>query len=408
MSFRDAANAILAVSETSSRIEKGHILRASDSPVLREVLRLAYDPMITYGIRAKAEYGRVYVGGSMAEPGTEEFPWEAGRQVLEALRLRAKTGTAAIVTVRLVLEFCRAEEQALFAGILNKDLACGMDIKSINAVFPGLINHFQAMKADDYSPEAAFWPALGEVKEDGMRLISRVRRGEVTQLSYTGLVQSGYEHLDSELCELARSLGLSDGGYIDAELMYPRFGSRKKKTDKVLKVFDFLSLEEFETKKPVLTQGARSQYLEQAFLDNSFKHLFLTEGRQLNTQEDAEAFYNEVVEAGGEGIMLKNPYAVYEFDRSPNWLKMKPKNDVDLEIVGVYPGKKGKRLGGLGGFICLWKGKEIKVGEGFSDAQVRDFWENPPIGQIAEIRYTSETPYGNFLFARFRRLRTDK
>lgn len=47
--------------------------------------------------------------------------------------------------------------------------------------------------------------------------------------------------------------------------------------------------------------------------------------RKCSGVADALAELAEVVRGGGEGVMLKRPTSCYSFDRSSDWLKLKPK-----------------------------------------------------------------------------------
>jgi DNA ligase-1 len=99
--------------------------------------------------------------------------------------------------------------------------------------------------------------------------------------------------------------------------------------------------------------------------------------------------YNkEAIDAGFEGIMIKDVNAVYETKRSVSWLKQKPFIEVSLTIVGVEPGT-GKNEGKMGAVICEGDddGKFIRVnvGSGWSDDQRAEI-NDEVIGQVLEVR----------------------
>jgi DNA ligase-1 len=114
----------------------------------------------------------------------------------------------------------------------------------------------------------------------------------------------------------------------------------------------------------------------------------------LDTAEGAQEFsaINASAIAGGyEGIMIKDPAAVYETKRSVAWLKQKPYIEVSLTIVGVEEGT-GKNEGRLGALIVegVDDGKLIRtnVGSGLTDADRTTYWANADsiIGDIVEVR----------------------
>ena len=65
--------------------------------------------------------------------------------------------------------------------------------------------------------------------------------------------------------------------------------------------------------------------------------------------QDKERYFRKVVEAGGEGIVLKDlnaPY--YQGARSRSWLKLKRSNTVDALIIGYDRGKEWDKKGLIG------------------------------------------------------------
>jgi DNA ligase-1 len=109
--------------------------------------------------------------------------------------------------------------------------------------------------------------------------------------------------------------------------------------------------------------------------------------------------YNkEAIEAGFEGILIKDPAAPYECKRSVSWLKMKPFIEVSLTVVAVEEGKaETKNVGKLGALICEGEddGKFIRVnvGGGYTDELRDSIWANKTevVGQIVEVRADAAT-----------------
>jgi DNA ligase-1 len=103
-----------------------------------------------------------------------------------------------------------------------------------------------------------------------------------------------------------------------------------------------------------------------------------------------------MVNAGFEGIMIKDPDAKYECKRSTSWLKQKPFIEVSLAIVAIEEGT-GRNQGKLGALVCegIDDGKTIRVnvGSGFSDSQRNEFWQGKDTltGQVVEIRADATT-----------------
>ena len=107
--------------------------------------------------------------------------------------------------------------------------------------------------------------------------------------------------------------------------------------------------------------------------------------------------YNKsAIENKYEGIMIKDPDAVYECKRSTAWLKLKPFIEVSLDVVDFEEGT-GRNAGRLGAIICEGDddGRRIRVnvGSGFSDANRVDYWVDRKtiVGHVAEVRADAVT-----------------
>lgn len=70
------------------------------------------------------------------------------------------------------------------------------------------------------------------------------------------------------------------------------------------------------------------------------QHIHLAENRKVNTLEEANKIFKEVVSNGGEGLVLMNPKAPYHFGKSAKrgyTLKLKVNEEADLYCSGFYP-----------------------------------------------------------------------
>ena len=114
----------------------------------------------------------------------------------------------------------------------------------------------------------------------------------------------------------------------------------------------------------------------------------------LDTAEGLVAFNDfnrRVIDDGGEGIMIKDPFAPYEGKRTAYWLKKKPVISVTLEVTGVEPGKDdSKYVHTLGALVCHgFDGVEIhtNVGSGIPDDMRDQLWADRDnlIGMLIEI-----------------------
>jgi DNA ligase-1 len=113
---------------------------------------------------------------------------------------------------------------------------------------------------------------------------------------------------------------------------------------------------------------------------------------------------NEIVKAGGEGLVLHRADAPYETGRSDTLLKMKPSDDAEAVVIGYLPGK-GKHLGKMGALrVRSPEGKEFSLGTGFTDDQRKT---PPALGETVTYRYRDVTNSGLPRFATFLRIQQD-
>lgn len=125
------------------------------------------------------------------------------------------------------------------------------------------------------------------------------------------------------------------------------------------------------------------------------------EQQRLRSNAELRQRLKQVVDAGGEGLMLHRADAPLAAGRSDLLLKLKPQADAEAVVVGHEPGK-GRFAGQLGALdLRTPEGVRFRLGTGFSDAQRRD---PPPIGATVTYRYRDLTPSGKPRFASFVRV----
>lgn len=73
-----------------------------------------------------------------------------------------------------------------------------------------------------------------------------------------------------------------------------------------------------------------------------------------------EKLCKEVVSKGGEGVIIRNPMAMYETKRTKSLLKFKPSSDDEGTLVGFTAGK-GKYEGMIGNLILNYQGKRLEL-----------------------------------------------
>lgn len=160
----------------------------------------------------------------------------------------------------------------------------------------------------------------------------------------------------------------------------------------------------------------------------------MTESITTDSAEEQAAFFRRAIEEGHEGLMAKDPDAVYvPGRRAENWMKIKPAFEtLDVVITGGIWGS-GRRKGLLSSLIVAVRERERfktvgKVGTGFSEEALRELTAQLEPSIIAtrgrdveiepsvvievdfqDIQKTARYASGYALrIPRFKRVRTDK
>ena len=404
---------IHALESHSSRNNKEAIIEAearAGNDVFFEGVRLALDPMITFGVKKVPKHGG---------PDGQGLPWSGFRALADSLAKRELTGDAAKKAIELALSCAtQSEWNDWYMRILQKDLRAGFSESTVNKVTKKInpaymIPVFECQLAHDSANHESkvCGKKLIEVKLDGVRVLTIVYpNGQVNQYSRNGKELVNFGHVKEQFEKVAT--GLTEPWVFDGEIMSSSFQDLMKQVhrksdvqanDSVLNLFDCIPLAMFKTGKWNFKQTDRSAHLSK-FVETHKEVLANVNvvGQEL-VDLDTEAGqkrYKEInaqaIAGGYEGIMLKDPNAGYECKRSVAWLKLKPFIEVSLEVTNLEEGT-GKNVGKLGALVCEGEddGKTItvNVGSGFSDDLRDSVWTNRDnvVGQIVEVRADAVT-----------------
>ena len=109
----------------------------------------------------------------------------------------------------------------------------------------------------------------------------------------------------------------------------------------------------------------------------------------------------QVVQGGGEGLMLHQADAPYLVGRQAALRKLKAVADAEAVVLAHVSGK-GKHAGMVGALeVRTQDGHRLRVGTGLSDAQRQN---PPPVGSTITYSYRDKTPSGKPRFASFLRI----
>ncbi|MFV0681334.1 DNA ligase [Ottowia sp.] len=127
--------------------------------------------------------------------------------------------------------------------------------------------------------------------------------------------------------------------------------------------------------------------------------------RKVASDTQLQALLRQVVQDGGEGLMLHRGQSHYSAGRSDDLLKLKPFDDAEAQVTGHLPGK-GKYAGMVGALqVQTPQGQRFALGSGLADALRRS---PPAIGTWVTYRYRGlHAGSGLPRFASFVRVRPD-
>src|SRR5215471_19796886 len=147
----------------------------------------------------------------------------------------------------------------------------------------------------------------------------------------------------------------------------------------------------FELPDAAGTFAARYEQIKQIAAQANFPQLVAIEQFRLSDNASMRRKLDEIIRAGGEGLMLHRADALYVTGRSDDLLKLKPLEDAEATVIGYVPGK-GKYTGRMGALrVETDDGKRFQIGTGFTDAMRT----NPPaLGAVITFTYRGLTKNG--------------
>ncbi len=409
---------IQKLEKDNSRLVKEQILTnamTSNNYELFEGIKWCLDKLHTFGVK------QVPI---KEDDSGEGLSWTNFSELADMLATRSLTGHAARDAIALSMKMATKEQwNDWYRRILIKDLRCGVSEKTVNRVATRTkcdeyrVPVFTCQLAHDAAKHEAKVKGkkILQMKLDGIRALCVINWESKSVKLYTrnGRELVNFPHITNALTEQIGNFGRS---YIlDAEIISGSFQSlmtqvqRKrnvKSEDAVLNVFDIVPLVEFKQGKSTMGQKARCNFLD------GFKNVLEETGVcnvvpwelvDLDTDEGQARlaeFNQATIDAGLEGIMIKDPAALYECKRSVAWLKMKPWIQVTLTVIAVERGT-GRNSNRMGALKCFGvdddKTIQVNVGGGYSDKQRDEFWIDRAqvVDQLVEIRADAVTQSKN-------------
>ena len=391
----------------SKKYKQTVLQKFKDDEDIKRYLKIAFDPYQVYGISTKKLTKEVRVGECLCPPTVFDL--------FEYLKEHNTGRDYDVAVCQIALEWIAQDDlksRYLLEKLICKDLSIGVDAKSINQAFPGLIPTFDVQLAQKYfeKPEKLEGKYFAvTTKIDGGRIIAIRENDQVSFFTRAGQKYEGLVDLEKEMLE-----AFPDGTVLDGEItILENKGIPSKEAYKQamkitradgpkhglkMLVFDAMSLEEWKAQKCTHDYIERRLLLAGLFkygpkkTDLTFFELLPELYRGYDTSKVLELL-DEAIENKEEGVMINICDAPYEFGRTWSLMKVKKMNTLDLEVVDYEEGS-GRLSGTLGAIHVRYKdGNIVKVGSGFSDELRKQIWKNPTdvVGKIAEISYFEES-----------------
>jgi DNA ligase-1 len=447
-----SASWINKLNESDSRLHKEDVLKqaleasvlgSTNSQVFLGFLKACYNPYVTFGVKQIPDTVGII---------DAENPWSEFNELMLQLSQRRLTGHAARDAINEMSErFNSVEWNTFLAPVLRRDMRAGISDKTINKICKGTdyeipIFGCQLATNSEGRPEMKGNKRL-EPKLDGVRALFTVIPSDfgVTVVCYSrnGKVFENFSHIEEQISNswtkmvracngVDQGRSLIDGFVLDGEVIGNTFQelmrqARRKDNvqadDSVLNIFDIIPLQDFrrgywnaQLRKRIALLDSMRPVIDTMDNVELLPHIMV----DLDTaagKDQLERYAKDNVNAGFEGIMIKELEAPYQCKRSTDWMKWKPTITVDLEVIGVEEGT-GRNLGRVGALVCAGvdDGKEIhvNVGSGFSDTDRDSLWvdRNLVIGRTCEVLcdVITQNQDGTYSlrFPRFVRFRDDK
>lgn len=405
----DVGKFLMTLKATPGAIAKRDLLRAhADDDTLKRVVRMALEPRLRFyatDVRMPAASERWRCPNMTI---TEALDF------LEVIRLGRRGPTLKSAYEDTLRRLDHTDAYAVWC-VLNKDLRAGVQTATANKVWPDLIyiHPYMGAKPDNKANRTALKIEDGayvEVKADGMYFDAVVRGGSVEFYTRWGLplnmtgttLERNYEQQpdgvyqgEGLISDNGGWLSRDDGNGIIRRAIEGEIPDMYK--DRLYHVvWDYVPYDDWCAGVCPMTRAARMAVLKSfipAYIDDS--RLRLIKYALIDSWEEAQSFYSDILRIGGEGAIAKRADGKWKSGK-PTWqVKMKVEEVCELLIVDTKEDKKNPGL--IGSFVVVSACGGIKTAAGgLTNKQKR----TPPeyfIGKVGRFRFNDLSSTGESL-----------
>ena len=386
----------------NSRNYKEEVLRRHHSnSLLKRVFTAVGDPYVNYYV-SKFKTPKTYTHHDDDDVVVQSFL----DLITDELSTRELTGNAAKGAVERFFLTLDERQAKWCTRILLKNLRCGVQETTVNKVWPGAVTKFSVQLAESlkstYDPESGVtihddlsFPLRVEPKLDGLRCVAVKHGGAVTMFTRNGTVLETLPTIKAVLEAAPWDDFVLDGeamgrDWNESASVVMSHKTAKDDSGMVYNVFDAIPFADWQAQECPLTLTDRLDVLTELVAAlPADAPVRAVPGDVVTDVDSLLKSYSKSMDAGHEGVMVKDLDSPYVFKRSDAVRKLKPVATFEGVVVGYYEGTRGsKREGMWGGFhVVMPNGVVTRVGGGFTDKMKAEIDVDPDawIGRVLEL-----------------------
>lgn len=401
----DIFNTIKGTSSKKSKVEV--IASHKEDKAFQTLLHFLYDDLISSGLSTKKINKDVEIDESLPKMTT----------LIELIEHIEKNNTGTDKDIAVAQDYVNSIQdediQGFVKNVLTKNVKVGITANSVNKAYGyAFVREFKVMLAHRYEKYAEKLDETFYIttKLDGHRTIVFYDGGNVEFRTRNGHLIEGLGEIERDIKALFTA-SASENVILDGEIIAagldPKEDDVYKETSKKLRrhghktgvefhIFDMLPREEFDEGTSTLGYADRRAQLTALFATKEQEEIGTVKlVDTVYVGDDKSVIPNllaDAIENGEEGLMLNTGAGLYSNKRTKDILKIKQFYDDDVLVTGVFEGT-GKYENKMGGVIISYKGYEVKVGSGWSDADREYYWNNQQdiLGQVIEVQHFGES-----------------
>lgn len=311
---------------------------------------------------------------------------------------------------------------------LCRSIDAGISAKTINSIYGDIIPQWGSQKALDFKNfkstkkinHSISFPCVAQYKYDGFSFTCIVEGASPKFYTSGGhpflIEESIFDNMDDGVY-LGEMMGVGVSGKFGDRVHCGIQTTMRTNTAKGIKnwgkpnfkIFEWLTLTEFYVGKASLTYEDRWLTMFNGNLDLEFDIADVTaEGKYCKDQDELNEFYYGALDAGWEGIIIRDPQHRWHNDgkRTDGLVKRKDRQTIDLFCFDWKKGdgKNQGKIGSLG--LRDKKGNEVWVSPRTNVDRERD--PHYYIGEIIEMAYEQKLKNGTYVQPVFNSVRFDK